>query len=269
MELLGDWNWYFPSWLEWLPRINIEGARQPARPAEVAPAGAIATVQPVMERAQDAVAAMGTQSALVSTAEPDDQPNGFSVWKLLRRIGLAVVGVIVLAGALGGTTVGLAVTGGPGSCQAGGGPIVVNAANAEAFHRKWDAFNAALASGKAASVTFSESEVNSRLNAWNDEKDIFREVRVCIHDGYGEATGKLGWEGIEGAFKITGTVDLTGQHAVVHVDDIDLGNVPDTLLEAFKGRAENPIEEALDKYDASHSYKMTYAEGEVRIDGQP
>ena len=25
MELLGDWNWYLPSWLEWLPRINIEG----------------------------------------------------------------------------------------------------------------------------------------------------------------------------------------------------------------------------------------------------
>ena len=30
MELLGDWNWYFPTWLEWLPRINIEGAQQPA-----------------------------------------------------------------------------------------------------------------------------------------------------------------------------------------------------------------------------------------------
>jgi RND superfamily putative drug exporter len=28
MELLGDWNWYFPRWLEWLPRINIEGAQQ-------------------------------------------------------------------------------------------------------------------------------------------------------------------------------------------------------------------------------------------------
>ena len=26
MELLGDWNWYFPRWLEWLPRIEIEGA---------------------------------------------------------------------------------------------------------------------------------------------------------------------------------------------------------------------------------------------------
>ena len=28
MELLGDWNWYFPSWLEWVPKINIEGERQ-------------------------------------------------------------------------------------------------------------------------------------------------------------------------------------------------------------------------------------------------
>jgi hypothetical protein len=36
MELLGDWNWYFPAWLEWLPRISIEGAEQPARVAETA-----------------------------------------------------------------------------------------------------------------------------------------------------------------------------------------------------------------------------------------
>jgi RND superfamily putative drug exporter len=25
MKLLGDWNWYLPSWLEWLPRLNVEG----------------------------------------------------------------------------------------------------------------------------------------------------------------------------------------------------------------------------------------------------
>ena len=34
MRLLGDWNWYFPSWLEWMPKLNIEGEaaalRQPA-----------------------------------------------------------------------------------------------------------------------------------------------------------------------------------------------------------------------------------------------
>ena len=25
MKLLGDWNWYLPSWLEWLPHIGGEG----------------------------------------------------------------------------------------------------------------------------------------------------------------------------------------------------------------------------------------------------
>lgn len=27
MELLGDKNWYFPGWLEWVPKIKIEGER--------------------------------------------------------------------------------------------------------------------------------------------------------------------------------------------------------------------------------------------------
>jgi putative drug exporter of the RND superfamily len=26
MELLGDWNWYLPRWLAWLPRVEIDGA---------------------------------------------------------------------------------------------------------------------------------------------------------------------------------------------------------------------------------------------------
>jgi len=26
MKLLGDWNWYLPKWLEWLPDIRVEGA---------------------------------------------------------------------------------------------------------------------------------------------------------------------------------------------------------------------------------------------------
>jgi putative drug exporter of the RND superfamily len=33
MKLLGDWNWYLPSWLEWLPKIGYEekpGSEMPA-----------------------------------------------------------------------------------------------------------------------------------------------------------------------------------------------------------------------------------------------
>jgi uncharacterized membrane protein YdfJ with MMPL/SSD domain len=34
MKLLGDWNWYLPKWLEWLPRLEHETARE-APPAPV------------------------------------------------------------------------------------------------------------------------------------------------------------------------------------------------------------------------------------------
>jgi RND superfamily putative drug exporter len=35
MKLLGDWNWYLPSWLEWLPKAQVEGDVRPVggRPA--------------------------------------------------------------------------------------------------------------------------------------------------------------------------------------------------------------------------------------------
>jgi RND superfamily putative drug exporter len=28
MKLLGDKNWYLPSWLRWLPRIGVEGEEE-------------------------------------------------------------------------------------------------------------------------------------------------------------------------------------------------------------------------------------------------
>jgi putative drug exporter of the RND superfamily len=35
MRVLGDWNWYLPSWLEWLPRIGAErDAAPPVEPGE-------------------------------------------------------------------------------------------------------------------------------------------------------------------------------------------------------------------------------------------
>jgi uncharacterized membrane protein YdfJ with MMPL/SSD domain len=32
MKLLGEWNWYLPAWLEWLPAVSPEGERAPAPP---------------------------------------------------------------------------------------------------------------------------------------------------------------------------------------------------------------------------------------------
>ena len=36
MKLLGDWNWYLPSWLEWLPRLDASEP-EPEPPAEAQP----------------------------------------------------------------------------------------------------------------------------------------------------------------------------------------------------------------------------------------
>ena len=30
MKLLGKWNWYLPSWLEWLPDLRVEVEEVPA-----------------------------------------------------------------------------------------------------------------------------------------------------------------------------------------------------------------------------------------------
>ena len=41
MKLLGDWNWYLPRWLEWLPEVSAEGGQHgPAsQPSYTAPSG--------------------------------------------------------------------------------------------------------------------------------------------------------------------------------------------------------------------------------------
>jgi uncharacterized membrane protein YdfJ with MMPL/SSD domain len=34
MKLLGDWNWYLPSWLEWLPHVTHDPELEPFEPEE-------------------------------------------------------------------------------------------------------------------------------------------------------------------------------------------------------------------------------------------
>ena len=35
MKLLGDWNWYLPKWLDWLPKVSTDGPE--AKPGLSAP----------------------------------------------------------------------------------------------------------------------------------------------------------------------------------------------------------------------------------------
>jgi hypothetical protein len=41
MKLLGDWNWYLPKWLEWLPHLEHGGSieKAPKAPPALGPTG--------------------------------------------------------------------------------------------------------------------------------------------------------------------------------------------------------------------------------------
>ncbi len=200
---------------------------------------------------------------------------GFLSFFLSSPLGLAVGAIVTVATAaviFAGVNVILAFSGGPGDCTPGGGTITVSDANATAFQVKWDAFDAQLDGGAPSSVPFNETEVSSRAHQFiRDETDVdFEDVRVCIHDGFGEATGRLeAFLGLETKVKIKGTMDLSGDHPVAKIDDIEIGNVPGFVTGAIEGFVEEAVDEALEEIDLKHTYTPTLMEGEAQIDGQP
>lgn len=140
------------------------------------------------------------------------------------------------------------------------------------FQQKWDQFDESLDGGTPASVTFSESEVTSRAVNWiNNDGPDFDDARICIHDGYGEATGTLrSWGIFDVKFKLRGTVELRGNRLLTDIEDIDIGSVPDPLHLWFEGQLEDPIEEGLDNLGLEpHTYTVILTEGEIRIEGRP
>ena len=168
----------------------------------------------------------------------------------------------------------LAFSNGPGVCKPGGGPIAVNAANADSFDQKWDDLDATLDGGSPSSITLNESEISSRADRYFTEEQAldFRDVRVCIHDGYGEATGTLdAILGLEVEIKLRGTMDLTGDTPKTEIDDIEFGKVPGWLVDiadAIFG-VEGDIDEALKDIELKHTYTPTLTEGRAKIDGVP
>jgi hypothetical protein len=186
---------------------------------------------------------------------------------MLALATLAAVAVVVPAiGAV------LLFTGGPGPCTLGGGPLTVSAAHAQAFDDKWHAFEDRLDAGTPASVVFTESEVTSRAaeRLVGEAREV-HDLRVCLHDGYAEATATLdlpGFFSLRG--RVKGGIDLTAPHPTARVDDIDMGNVPGIFTEPSEDFARKALDKALDEVDLEHStYSATFSEGALRIDGAP
>jgi hypothetical protein len=190
-------------------------------------------------------------------------------------LGMAIGAILIVVAAaviFAGVNVILAFSGGPGDCTPGGGTIAINDANAQAFRDKWDASDAILDGGSPSSISLNESEISSRADQYiRDETDVdFKDIRVCIHDGFGEITGSLdAFLGLDTSVKVKGSVDLSGEHPEARDLEIEIGNVPGFVTGVIEGLVEDALDEALKDIDLKHTYIPTLVEGEAEIDGQP
>jgi hypothetical protein len=182
---------------------------------------------------------------------------------LITTLVMLVIVLVVVTGAL-------AFTGGPGACTPGGGAIEISDAHAQSFDQKWDQLDAALDGGQSTSITLSESEVSSRADRYLDDKggDV-SDIRVCIHSGFGEVTGKVDASVSKAKFRVKGTVDLSGDHPDANFDDVEVGNVPGAVIGPFENLVEDAIQEVLDDINLKHTYSVTLAEGSATIEGAP
>lgn len=183
--------------------------------------------------------------------------------------GFALLFVLLAAGFVA-TIIALATTGNPGECTPGGGPISVDPVSAQRWQDKWDTLALQLASGSPASVTFTESELSSRADQYLRDHDVgFEDPRVCVRDGYGEASATFALIGIDVKVKARGTVNLTGGHAEADVDDMEIGNIPGFLTAPFEGVVNRALDAALDDAPLDHDYAPELRDGEASISGMP
>lgn len=182
---------------------------------------------------------------------------------VLTAITVAVIAALLFVGA----NVMLALSGGPDPCTPGGDPIIVNAANADGFQQKWDDFDAVLDGGSPSSVGFSDSEVSSFAD--REVGSPFSDPRICIHDGFGEGTATLDILGLSIKIKVTGNVDLSGEHPVAQIDDIEVGNVPGFISDFIEKFITDFIDDGLNEVDLDHTYTPILTKGNAQIDGLP
>lgn len=185
------------------------------------------------------------------------------VFGIILTLVLLAVLFIVVVGAL-------AVTGGPGPCTPGDGPITVDAANSTSFQQKWDALNATLDGGAAGSTTFNESELSSRADTFLRQHDVgFNHPRVCVHNGSGEGSATFSFLGFDMKVKVKGTVDLTSSHPKAKVQHMDVGNIPGFLTGPAQRVVNRAIDSALDDVDLHHRYTPSLTPGQAAVSGAP
>jgi hypothetical protein len=191
------------------------------------------------------------------------------------RLVLAAIGGIVGVGVVVVVIAFLAAfVGSPGECDSGGRDVQVSSALAAQLQAKLDQFDDDLDAGQAASITFDESEATSRGQEYLDDKDApIEDVKICFNPEGPSASGKVTVvAGQDLNVKVSGDVDLSGEHLRVEDLDIDVGRVPGFLTTGpggLEGLIEDVINDQLDDIGSEHRLSITFGAGTATLSGQP
>jgi len=192
----------------------------------------------------------------------------FAPFRLVLAIVGAVVGVVVVLAAL---TALAAFVGSPGECDSGDREVESSSALAQQFQAKLDDFEAELDAGQAASFTFDESEATSRGREFLEEENApIEDLKVCFNPEGPSASGKLSAVlGLDVTVKVSGDLDLSGEHPHIDDLDIDVGSVPGFITGGLEGVVKGVINDQLDHIDVEHQLSITFGEGTATLSGQP
>jgi len=188
------------------------------------------------------------------------------------RIVLAVIGiaggVVMLVVIL---TVVAAFAGSPGECDSGDREVDITASLAQQLQGKLDAMDDELDGGQASSFTFDESEATSRGVEFLEENNApIDDLKVCFSTEGPSASGTLDAVlGLNVKVKVSGNVDLSGEHPRITDLDIDVGSVPGFITGGFEGIVKDVINDQMDKIDIEHDLTVTFGEGTATLSGQP
>ncbi len=166
----------------------------------------------------------------------------------------------------------LAITGSPGSCEEDGRPINPEPLQAASFQQDLDQLKATLDAGQAASVVLDDREVTARARLWSEEHDLpISDIVVCFSAEGGAASGKIDipFLPVDVDVLIRGTVDLTGEHAEIAIEEIEVGGLPGPVADRVKAVVNSLIEDQTEELELAHLYGVAFEEGEMTISGQP
>ena len=186
---------------------------------------------------------------------------------VLAAVG-AITGVVVLVVVL---TALAAFAGSPGECDSGEREVEVSSALAQQLQDKLDDFDERLDAGQAASFTFDESEATSRGREFLEEKNApIDDLKVCFNPEGPSASGKLSAVlGLDVKAKVSGALNLNGEHPRLDDLDINVGGVPGFIIGRIEGIIEDVINDQLDHIDIEHQLEITFGEGTATLSGQP